>query len=76
MNEYTFEQFRAALALLNEAVSQAGDYQQAALSLAKMQANPFFNFIFMNYISEIENQITEGISEMLSTFDPPIDEEA
>ena len=75
MAEYNFENFKSALALLNEAISQSDNHQQAAFYLAKKQDNQFFDFIFMNYLGGIENQITEGVDEMMGTFDPATDEE-
>lgn len=75
MAEYNFTKFKAALSLLNAAVSVSETHEAAALHLCKKQDNEFYDFIFMNYVGDIENQITEGIAEMMAVLDPPIDEE-
>lgn len=75
MSKYNFIKFKAALALLNDAVSTSETYEIAALKLAKKTDNEFYDFVFMNYAGDIENQITEGISEMMAIFDTVTDEE-
>ena len=61
MSEYNFGKFKSA-------------YEAAALALAKKQNNEFYDFVFMNYAGDIENQITDGIAAMMAVFDPPIEE--
>lgn len=74
MDEYNFDNFKAAMALLNEAISQSDNHEQVALYLSKKQDNQFFDFSFINYILGIENQLTEALATVMSAFDPPIDE--